>query len=102
MYMTVSKLSRQSAEPCTQTDMDVILRALPTHAPYFAAFTALQGSGKIIYRAGSINADNEVETVTLYLTQQDYIDFSATPEWAAFEADLLAIYNPIVFTEEQI
>lgn len=102
MYMTVSKLSRQTAEPCTDADWQTILPAMPSHSPYRTHFESLQNTGKVIYRAGSINVANELETVTLYLTQQDYEDFKLTPEWAAFEADILSIYNPVVLTEETI
>lgn len=102
MYMTTSKLSRQTADPCTDVDWQVILPAMPSHSAYRTYFEGLQSQGKVIYRAGSINGAAELETVTLYLTKQDYEDFKLTPEWAAFEEDILAIYNPVDLIEETI
>ncbi len=103
MYMTVSKISRQSAEPCTDTDIDTIVKAMPSFAAFRSSVVTKQAEGKIIYRSHSINGSNEMETVTLYATQGDYDAFKVDVAFTTFAADLEAgVYNPIVVTEEVI
>jgi hypothetical protein len=100
--MTVSKISRQSAEPCTDVDIDTIVKALPSFAAFRSSVVTKQAEGKIIYRSHSINGSDELETVTLYATQGDYDAFKVDAVFTAFAADLEGVYNPIVVTEEVI
>ena len=100
--MTVSKISRQSAEPCTDTDIDTIVKAMPSFAAFRSSVVTKQAEGKIIYRSHSINGSDEMETVTLYATQGDYDAFKVDAVFTEFAADLEGVYNPIVVTEEVI
>jgi len=102
MYMTVSKISRKDASPCAAADHEVILPSMPSYDSYQQEVADLQAAGKIIYRSGSLNEAGELETVTLYLTQEDYTAFRNNPVWAPFESALGEIYNPVVVTEETI
>jgi len=102
MFMTVSRFARKNAEPCTQADIDTIIPAMPSRVAYKATFDGLQTAGDVIYRSGSINGANEIETVTLYRTQQDYDTFKIAPELLAFKDELLIIYNLVAITEEVI
>jgi hypothetical protein len=102
MYMTVSKISRQNAEPCTNADIDTVVKILPSFAAFRSSVVTKQSEGKIIYRSHSINGSDELETVTLYATQGDYNAFKADAAFIAFAAALEGIYNPIVVTEEFI
>jgi hypothetical protein len=89
MYMTVSKISRQSAEPCTDTDIDTIVKAMPSFAAFRSSVAAKQAEGKIIYRSHSINGSDEMETVTLYATQGDYDAFKVDSVFTAFAAEVI-------------
>ena len=102
MYMTVSHLARKTAEPCTQDDISTVIPAMTNRDAYKAALDALIAEGKIVYRSGSIDENNRLETVTLYRTQQDYLDFQLTTEWINFAADINAVYDLFSMREEAI
>ena len=101
MYMTVSKISRKDATDCTAADIDTVVPALPSHSAFQAYVVARQAEGKVIYRSHSINASNEMETVTLYATQADYDAFKVDAAFTDLVADLAIIYDSVV-TEEAI
>ena len=102
MFMTVSKLARKTAEPCTLDDVTDVIPAIPSRDAYRALIDSLITEGKIIYRSGSIDENNMLETVTLYRNQQDYDEFQLTPEWIAFSTDIFTIYNLDSMREEEI
>jgi len=103
MYMTVSRISRNDLAPCTNADYETIIPSMASFAAYNQVVADMQAAGDIIYRSGSINENDELETVTLYKNQAVYTAFKADPAWAPFEAALAAFYvSPITVVEEEI
>ena len=102
MFITVSRLARKDAGPCTMTDVETTIPSFPSRDAYRTALDALITNGKIIYRSGSIDENNMLETVTLYRLQQDYDEFKLTPEWINFSTDINSIYDVVSMTEEVI
>ncbi len=105
MYMTVSKISRKDTINISDVDIDTIMPAIDGYDEFREEIVSLQAAGKIIYRSSSISSRNgisEVETVTLYQNQGDFDAFKVTPVFTAFEANLEAVYNTPVVTEEVV
>lgn len=100
--MTVSKISRKDASACSTVDSTTIVTSMPSWDAYISYIRDKQTAGNIIYRSTSINVDGEMETVTLYVAEADYITFKADPIWAALEADLSVVYNVPVVTEQTV